>query len=315
MSLPDIARRRQLLDRAVSIAIGGAGIAVLALLLLLLWYLLRVALPLAEPFRMEGPEIQELSGPVTAREVSGPQTDPTEVIGTRAPDGRRWRLRRDGSYRCQTEQSWRDLRGLRAEPRLMDFAELGETLLVIDANGLLYRFAAPHGVDCRLESLGEPRQQPFLPRTLLAEQHRPVIYLLSGDGRLRVMHSVSGALLFDGPLPDAQGAGEFQVNADGTLLMARRGAQSLHWRIDNRFAESGWRSLWLPQRFSGYDGEVQVWQPDGESVGALSKYALTPLLFGTFKAALSRDAGGGSPGTGCRRVHRVLPVAAAAQSR
>lgn len=268
-----LAARRRRRDRLATVLITSAGFAVMALLLLMLGYLLHTALPLAAAPRIDEPRVSAAAAtaalPADARAA-----------------GERPQLRRDGRLRCGDDGPWWPLPGLRGEPRLLALAEGGGTLLLTDTLGTLYRYGIAAPGDCRPQRLGEARPQPFVARALLAEARRPVAFLIAAGGRLRVLQSLTGEVLYDGVLPGAEGASRFALDAAGTLLSARRGEQLLRWRIHNPYPETGIAALWQAQWYPGYPAPAQVWHPDGEAAGTLSKYGLTPLLFGTFKAAL-----------------------------
>jgi phosphate transport system permease protein len=280
-----IARRRVLKDRLATVLVNAAGVGVIALVLLMLGYLLSVVLPLLNEVEVGPPVLQEAPADAEALRAHG-FSGGDELVLIDGERGRRWHISRDAHYRCAASGARRSLAAAGAPLRAASLAEQGDTVLVLDASAALHRFAVS-GDGCRLSRLGPALPQPAGFDTLLSELARPVTLLIdSGAARLRVLHGVSGDELFQGPLPGGEGAGEFRLSADGQRLWAQRGGELLRWQLRNPFPEANWRALWLPQQYPGYASPAQVWHPAASGVGAVAKHGLSPLLYGTFKAAL-----------------------------
>lgn len=285
-SLPT-SRKRRVYDRAAALMIKTAGFGLVALVLLILWYLLGAALPLGRAVHIGAPVSVELRRQTAAPAADGaaPGSSRREV-SIAGPEG--WELDREGVFRCGEDGDVRPLpRRVATPPVAAVLAESGNALLVLDAEAKLHRFAA---ASCELRSMGPARSQPAAADTLLGEVNRPVaIVLAQSSGRVRILNSASGTLLFDGMLPAYQEATGFALAADGSYLQGRLRSDAdrvLRWPLINLYPEAGWRSLWAKVWYPGYDAPSFVWHPGNEGVGSLPKYSLTPLLFGTFKAAL-----------------------------
>jgi phosphate transport system permease protein len=274
---------RVLRDRLATLVINSAGLGVAGLLLLMLWYLFSVALPLAEPLQVG--DVRQLPAGLAAPGNTLRHTDDGGLEVAAVSGSGAWVLY-PGAYRCAGGGERRRIDGpWRAEPRVATTAESGSVLLVVDGEGALHRLAISAD-RCTLQRLGVARSQPFVPISLLAEPRRAIAFLLDAGGRLRVIATTTGAVLFDGRLPGAEGVVRYALADAGSALLGWSGARVLHWDIRNRFPEAGWRSLWTAQHHSGYAQAEHVWHPGDGGTGALAKYALAPLLLGTFKAAL-----------------------------
>lgn len=280
-------RRRRWWDWVASLLINASGLGVVALVLLILWYLLSVALPLAEPTRIGRPVAVESEGMPSTSASLYPDGDGLLRISDHS-GGRYYQLDREGGYSCSESSSPVMLPQRPAQPlRGASLTENGDALLVLDGIGTLFRFAVAPPGQCQLRAIGEPQPQPFVATTLLSEYERPVAVLIDGQStRLRILATITGELLFDGALPDAQDVHSHALAEDGTFLLGQRGDQLLRWPLQNRYPQAGMAALWKRVWYPGYDREQFVWHPGGEGVGSLSKYSLTPLLYGTFKAAL-----------------------------
>lgn len=191
----------------------------------------------------------------------------------------RWSFRGDGSARLAGGQ----LAGLKVPVVSVAWGPARDTLLVADGQGRLHRFDA---VRSHLPRLGPSRQLSVVPRWIGSEAMRRVSFVADAEGELVFLVPGSGEELYRGSLEGFDERGELHLSDDGAYLYQTGAGILQRWPVANRYPETGWRSLWLVQWFAAYEEPTQVWHPDGDSVGVLSKYSLSPLLYGTFKAAL-----------------------------
>ncbi|MFT7287997.1 MAG: ABC-type uncharacterized transport system permease subunit [Halieaceae bacterium] len=175
------------------------------------------------------------------------------------------------------------LTGLSATTTVAAWGPGRETLLIADSRDQLHRFD-PQSTG--LVRLGEPLILGFSATRLISESLRRVSYLASADGRLLVLAPASGQRLYEESLNGLEGAGDLAVARDGAVLYTVEGSSIKRWSMSNPYPDTGWRSLWTAQRYGGYEDAAHVWQPDGAAISVLPKLGLTPLLYGTFKAAL-----------------------------
>ncbi|EED32799.1 binding-protein-dependent transport systems inner membrane component [gamma proteobacterium NOR5-3] len=191
----------------------------------------------------------------------------------------RWHPERMGFEQPYTGQ----LPGLDVRKKLMAWGPGHETLLLVDTDNRLYRFDVARAA---MPLLGEPQQIAMDVAWLGSESGRRVSYLLGTDGQLLIQVPGSKELLLQEQVTELAGPGRRGISSDGGIVYRLTADSLVRVAVQNPFAETGWRSLWLPQWFGGYDGPGQYWHPDGAAIGALSKLSLSPLLYGTFKAAL-----------------------------
>jgi len=69
------------------------------------------------------------------------------------------------------------------------------------------------------------------------------------------------------------------------LLVTTSGGQLRQFQIDNEHPEISWSTLWSKVWYEGYDEPVHSWQSSSAETDHEPKFSLTPLLFGTLKAA------------------------------
>lgn len=191
----------------------------------------------------------------------------------------RWRLSDNGASRLLGGQ----LSGLDESVVTVAWGPSRDTLLIADSAGLLHRFDAVRG---NLRRMGPARQLEFVPRWIGSERGRRVAFAASAAGELSVFVPGSDERLYRGSLDGLKARAELYLSEDGRFLVQAGEGQLQRWKVTNVYPETGWRSLWQRQWFAAYDAPAHVWHPDGDGVAGLSKYSLSPLLFGTFKAAI-----------------------------
>lgn len=83
----------------------------------------------------------------------------------------------------------------------------------------------------------------------------------------------------------AAGFAVLSNRADGALVETQAG-QLVHYLIDNQHPDISFSSLWSKVWYEGYSEPDHVWQSSSASADFEPKFSLTPLTFGTIKAAL-----------------------------
>ena len=169
-------------------------------------------------------------------------------------------------------------------PRALLFG--GQTWLLGDGDGALRRtFPVRDGTgQFRFED-ARPLALPAAAQTLLAVPgQRRVLATLEG-GEHRLLEATSGATLLsiaaDGP------QGRFAFNDRGTRVARIAADHTVRaWGIEARHAELSFHRLWERVWYEGYPAPDYIWQSSGSGADFEAKFSLTPLLFGTLKAAL-----------------------------
>jgi len=121
---------------------------------------------------------------------------------------------------------------------------------------------------------------------IIPEQRRKGFISVDADGNLAIYHSTAGHLVLQqalaGGLPSAlalapRASGLLVINGDGS-------ADFLD--IDNEHPEVSFASLWSKVWYENYSQAEYIWQSSASSNEFEPKFSLTPLAFGTLKAAL-----------------------------
>ncbi|MDO9141078.1 MAG: ABC transporter permease subunit [Methylobacter sp.] len=121
--------------------------------------------------------------------------------------------------------------------------------------------------------------------TINAEQRRKGFMTTDADGVVGIYHSTAEREMVKvqvgGALPMAA---VLSPRANTLLLQAADG--TLHfWRVDNSHPEVSVKSLWQKVWYQSYPKPDYIWQSSSASNDFEPKYSLTPLVFGTLKAA------------------------------
>jgi phosphate transport system permease protein len=176
-----------------------------------------------------------------------------------------------------------ELAGLSGLPTAIAWGPGRETLLVATDSEALHRYDLSRP---GLAPLGPPRSDWGLIEWIGSESLRRVAAFVNADGQLLLASPASGEELFRGEIDGSPDAAALGLSADGTALYSLGDGRYRRWALRQGSPDTGWRSLWQAQRYGAYDEPAHVWHPDGAAIGVLPKYGMTPLLWGTFKAAL-----------------------------
>jgi phosphate transport system permease protein len=119
---------------------------------------------------------------------------------------------------------------------------------------------------------------------LLPEQRRRG-FLAFGGGELQWFHATAGERSLRAPLAWQSGDPlALSPRADRLLLADGQGLLR-HWQLENPHPEVSMTSLWRKVWYESYEEPAWIYQSSASSNNYESKYSMTPLAFGTIKAA------------------------------
>lgn len=122
-------------------------------------------------------------------------------------------------------------------------------------------------------------------RELVPEVSRKEFMLAGADGTVSVFHTTADKLVIRQAITDT-GLQRLAVAPRSNALWALDDRDRLHfWRIKNDYPEVSWSALWSKVWYEGYDRPEYIWQSSSASNDFEPKLSLTPLTFGTLKAA------------------------------
>jgi phosphate transport system permease protein len=123
-------------------------------------------------------------------------------------------------------------------------------------------------------------------RSIFTEQRRKGFLALDEHDKLAIYHSTSGRLVHTESLADMQPLlVALAPRADGLLIESKAGGLAM-LAIDNHHPEVSFASLWQKVWYENYSEPAYVWQSSASGNDFEPKFSLTPLVFGTLKAAL-----------------------------
>lgn len=138
----------------------------------------------------------------------------------------------------------------------------------------------------RLEVVRRFEAQNSAVEHIISEQRRKGFIAVDASGNLSIYHSTANRLVLtkqlSGGLPDALA---LAPRASGLLLL-NPGGHVDFMDIDNDHPEVSFSSLWSKVWYENYAQPEYVWQSSASSNEFEPKFSLTPLAFGTLKAAL-----------------------------
>jgi phosphate transport system permease protein len=122
-------------------------------------------------------------------------------------------------------------------------------------------------------------------RVLAPEYARKGFLALDSTGQLGVYHTTAHRTMLVEPLVDGDNAlMAVSPRANGLISVSETGQAKLTL-IENEHPEVSWHSLWEKVWYESRDKPEQIWQSSSASNDFEPKFSLTPLTFGTLKAA------------------------------
>jgi phosphate transport system permease protein len=169
----------------------------------------------------------------------------------------------------------------------LEFLGGGISILVGDEQGHITQWF-PVRDESNNYTLGRIRQfsSQQAPITSIApEYHRKGFLAIDTDSRLGIYHSTAHRTVALEKISDAlitQVAIAPRANA---MLLEKNTGETEYWLIDNPHPEISWQSLWGKVWYESRSGPEYIWQSSSASSDFEPKFSLTPLAFGTLKAA------------------------------
>ncbi|MCM2462040.1 ABC transporter permease subunit [Pseudomonas sp. CG7] len=116
-----------------------------------------------------------------------------------------------------------------------------------------------------------------------AEERRKGFVALDIAGKLGVFHSTAHRTLLVDQVVDGQGL--FGLSPRANRLIVEQGGKLQPLTLDNPHPEVSWSALWSKVWYENYDEPKYVWQSTAANTDFEPKLSLSPLTFGTLKAA------------------------------
>lgn len=118
------------------------------------------------------------------------------------------------------------------------------------------------------------------------EFNRKGFVAADGSGKVGLYHSTSHQTLAVVPI-STDGLVTLNIAPRADAFIAEDRSGRVHfWRIRNQHPEISWNSLWGKVWYEGYSKPKYIWQSSAANNDFEPKLSLTPLTFGTLKAAI-----------------------------
>jgi len=136
-----------------------------------------------------------------------------------------------------------------------------------------------------LNPIREFTEQSHPVSALAPEFARKGFITADASGEIAIYHSTAQRLLLQQRVSDVAVTGlAIAPRANAMLAEDAKGRLSF-WRVENEHPEISWSSLWGKVWYESYDEPAYAWQSSSASDDFEPKLSITPLVYGTIKAA------------------------------
>ncbi|MEL0083342.1 MAG: ABC transporter permease subunit [Gammaproteobacteria bacterium] len=170
----------------------------------------------------------------------------------------------------------------------VEFVSGTYSLLIGDSSGQVQQWFPLFNADRQLE-LERVRGFKTLPggaaiRLIVPEERRKGFAVLAEDGQLGIYNTTSERQLLAQQQDKQTRHIAFAPRSNYLLLEQTSGTQTFV-QVDNEYPEVSWSALWNQVWYESYDEPDYIWQSSAATNDFEPKFSLTPLVFGTIKAA------------------------------
>lgn len=169
----------------------------------------------------------------------------------------------------------------------LTFLSGGISILVGDSRGQITQWfpVRDEEENYTLQSIRYFDAQSAPIRKIVPEYFRKGLVAVDDDGVLGLYHTTAHRVvkiqqIKEGPLQHVS----ISPRANAILLEDHEG-QAQYWHVDNEHPEISWQSIWGKVWYESRNKPEYIWQSSSASSDFEPKFSLTPLAFGTLKAA------------------------------
>ena len=161
------------------------------------------------------------------------------------------------------------------------------SLLIGDSSGLVSQWSKVRGKSngFTMQKIRVFKVSDKAVVSINAEQRRKGFMTVDADGTLGVYHSTSEREMIK-EQGDGSGAIASAISPRANAVIVQSGNNKISfWQVDNEHPEVSLRSIWQEVWYESYPKPDYIWQSSSANSDFEPKYSLTPLVFGTLKAA------------------------------
>lgn len=161
------------------------------------------------------------------------------------------------------------------------------SLLVGDSTGLVSQWSVVRdaGNQYTLQKLRVFKVSEFPVIAIDSEQRRKGFFMVDAQGKVGIYHTTAERELLTDKVTSAHPE-ILAINPRANSFLLQDSEDMIHiWRVDNEHPEVSLKSIWQEVWYESYPKPDYIWQSSSSSNDFEPKYSLTPLVFGTLKAA------------------------------
>ncbi len=168
----------------------------------------------------------------------------------------------------------------------LEFLSGGISILVGDSRGVIAQWFPVRDDENNytLQHIREFHSQELPISAIEPEYFRKGFLALDESGKLGIYHTTAHRTVKVKQI-NTSGVNALSIAPRANALLTESDSQVRFWEIDNEYPEISWQSLWGKIWYESRQEPEYIWQSSSASSDFEPKFSLTPLAFGTFKAA------------------------------
>lgn len=170
----------------------------------------------------------------------------------------------------------------------LEFLSGGISILVGDSSGRIVQWfpVRDRENNYTLERIRSFDKQNYPITIISPEYFRKGFIAADGNGNVGIYHATAHRTVKQKQIAK-QSPRLLAVAPRGNAMLIENDQNQLeYWHVDNKHPEISWQSIWSKVWYESRDKPEYIWQSSSASSDFEPKFSLTPLAFGTFKAAL-----------------------------
>jgi phosphate transport system permease protein len=174
-----------------------------------------------------------------------------------------------------------------SQPAALEFLLGGISLLLADDHGNIHQLFLVRNDDGqrRLTPIRQFKSGDVKISAVTTENLRKGFLVTDVEGNISVFHTTASRHLLTRKITD-KGLSHFAIAPRSNKIIAEDVSGQLHvWELDSEHPEASLSSIWGKVWYESYSEPDYIWQSSSASSDFEPKFSLTPLTFGTFKAA------------------------------
>lgn len=170
----------------------------------------------------------------------------------------------------------------------LEFLSGGISILVGDSSGRIVQWfpVRDRENNYTLERIRSFDKQNYPITIISPEYFRKGFIAADGNGNVGIYHATAHRTVKQKQIAKRSPRLLAVAPRSNAMLIENDQNQLEYWHVDNKHPEISWQSIWSKVWYESRDKPEYIWQSSSASSDFEPKFSLTPLAFGTFKAAL-----------------------------